>query len=64
MAVQVGGETIAGVDTVRNVDVGYILIESKAKVVDKGEEHFNEVWEGQVGVVGNEGAPDPDGPAI
>ncbi len=48
-------------DTVRNIGVGNIIVKFKAEVMDKGEEHFDEVWEGQVGVVGREGAPDPDG---
>ncbi len=46
---------------VRNVGVRYVVIDSKAKVMDKGKEHFDEIGKGQVGVVGSEGAPDPDG---
>ncbi len=40
------------------------MIKSKAKVMDEGKEHFDEFREGQVGVVGGEGAPDPDCGAV
>ncbi len=48
---EVMGETIASMDMVWNVLLGYIPVEFKVEVVDMGEEHFDEVWEGQVGVV-------------
>ncbi len=61
---EVVGKAITRVDMVRDVSVRYIVIESKAKVVDKGKKHIDEFREGQVGVVGGEGAPDPDGGAV
>ncbi len=61
VAAQVGGKAISHTDTVRNVCVGHVHIKSEPKVMDKGEEHFDEVWEGQAGVVGSEFSPDSDG---
>lgn len=54
--VEVGTKTIASSDMVLDVGIRHIVIGPKAKVVDKGEEHFDEVWEGQIWVIGHEGA--------
>ncbi len=51
------GETIAVLDTVWNVGLGYLIIESKAKIVDKGEGYVNEVVNWQVRVVVLDGFP-------
>ncbi len=56
---EVGSKTIASLDRVLNVGIRHIIIGPKAKVVDEGEEHFDEVWERQVGVIGGDGAPNP-----
>ncbi len=56
---EVVGKTITSMNMVWNVGIRHPPIESKAKVVDEREEHFNAFWEGKVGVVVLEGAPNP-----
>ncbi len=57
IAAEIGGEAVASADSVWDVFVGYIVMVFKAKEVNKGEELFDEVGEGHVGVVVSEGAP-------
>ncbi len=54
---EVMGKTISGLDAVWDVGLGYLLIESKSKVVDEGEEHVDEVGDWQVWIVALDGAP-------
>ncbi len=51
------GKTISGLDAVWNVGLVYLLVKSKAEVVDEGEEHVDEVGVWQIGVVALDGAP-------
>ncbi len=57
ITVEVVGKAITGADRVWDVALQHILVESKAKVVDEGEEHFDEIGEGQVRVLFLEEAP-------
>ncbi len=61
---EVMDKTITISDMVWNVVLGYLLVKSKAKVVDEGEEHVDGSGNGQVGVVALDGAPNPSSCAI
>ncbi len=54
---EVGGKTVASAHMIRDVGIGHIVIVSEAKVMNNGEELFDEVREGHVGVVVSESAP-------
>ncbi len=57
ISAEVVGEAIAGADPIRDVGVGNVMVVSKAKIMDKGEESFDEVGEGHAWVVIDEGGP-------
>ncbi len=61
IAVEVGGKTVASADLIWDVGVRHIVTVPKIKVIDKGEESFDEVREGHVGVVVGECAPKSSG---
>ncbi len=57
ISAEVVGKAIAGADLISDVGVGYVVVVSKPKIIDKGEESFDEVGEGHAQMVVNEGAP-------
>lgn len=56
---EVVGKAIARTDAVGDIVSGYSLL--KTKDVDKGEEHFDEVAEGHIGVNFEDGGPETNG---
>ncbi len=55
ITLKVVGKAVADTDTIRNKCSWHIVVESKT--VDKGEDDFEEVGEGQVGLFFPDGAP-------
>ncbi len=64
IVIEVMGKTFTRLDMVWNVGLRYLLVKSKSEVVDKGEEHFDEVGDRQVGVVALDRTPNPSSCAI
>ncbi len=58
ISAEVVGKAITGADPVRDVGVGNVMVISKSKIMDKGEESFDDVGEGHAGVVVDEDGPE------
>ncbi len=57
IAAEVGGKTIASADPIKDVGIGHVVIVSKTEIMNEGEESWDEVGEGHVGMVVSECAP-------
>ncbi len=57
ISAEVVGKAIAGANPIRDVGVGNVVVIAKTRIMDKGEESFDEVRERHAWVVVNESTP-------